>query len=117
MRPIHRQPRADTLPMQTTQSRRTYDHRIKHAILESGDRNLFPELEIPESTVRSWIHRGVSEAVTSEFVNYARSSLISEIHALRQRTTLLAGVVGLLVAMLRASKNRVDYERVAEGIS
>jgi putative transposase len=117
VRPIHRQPRADTLPMQTTQSRRTYDHRIKNTILESGDRNLFPELEIPESTVRSWIHRGVSEAVTSEFVNYDRSSLISEIHALRQRTTLLAGVVGLLVAMLRASKNRVDYERFAEGKS
>jgi len=103
--------------MQTSQPRRTYDHRIKQAILESGDRNLFPELEIPESTVRSWIHRGVSDAVTSELVSRDRSSLISEIRALRQRTALLAGIVGLLVAMLRASKNRVDYERFAEGES
>ena len=103
--------------MQTSRSRRTYDHRITQAILESGDRNLFPELEIPESTVRSWIHRGVSDAVTSELVSRDRSSLLSEVHALRQRTALLAGIVGLLVSMLRASKNRVDYERFAEGES
>jgi hypothetical protein len=35
--------------MQTAQSRRTYDHRIKQAILESENRDLFPELEIPQS--------------------------------------------------------------------
>ena len=103
--------------MQTAQSRRTYDHRIRETILESGDRNLFPELEIPQSTIRSWIHRGLADVVTSELVACNHAALIAEVHALRQRTALLAGVVGLLVAMLRASKNRVDYERFAEGKS
>jgi transposase InsO family protein len=103
--------------MQTTQPRRTYDHRIKQAILESGDRALFPELKIPQSTVRSWIHRGVSDAVTSELVGCDRSSLISEIHALRQRTALLAGVVGLLATTLRVSKSHLGYERHADAAS
>ena len=103
--------------MQTAQSRRTYDHRIKQAILESGDRNLFPELKIPESTVRSWIHRGVSDAVTSDLVDCDRSTLVAEIHALRQRAALLSAVVGLLVTMIRVSKNHLDYERHADGVS
>ncbi len=114
---IHRQPHTDTSAMQTAQPRRTYDHRIKQAILETGDRHLFAELEIPKSTVRSWIHRGVPDAVTSELVDRDRSALIEEVHALRKRTALLAAVVGLLVAMLRTSKTRIDYPRFAEGES
>ena len=90
--------------MQMTQSRRTYDHRIRESILETGDRNLFPELRIPKSTIRSWVHRGLPDVVTSELVAFDRAALISEIHALRQRTALLAAVVGLLVSMLRVSK-------------
>ncbi len=45
--------------MQTEQPRRTYDHRIGEAIVESGNRDsrrlclLLPELEIPRSTIRS----------------------------------------------------------------
>ncbi len=39
-------------------SRRTYDYRIQEAICESGDRDLFPELNIPRSTIQGWIHRG-----------------------------------------------------------
>ena len=103
--------------MQTAQSRWTYDHRIREAVLESGNRDLFPELEIPQSTIRSWIHRGLPDVVTSEWVTSDRAALLSEIHALRQRTALLAGVVGLLAAMLRASRSRIDYERHADGES
>ncbi len=39
--------------MQTAQPRRAYDHRIKQAIIETGDRNLLPDLKIPKSTVQS----------------------------------------------------------------
>ena len=77
--------------MQTTQSRRTYDNRIKEAIFETGDRNLYAELEIPQSrasgagqalatasaaTIRSWVHRGVSDVVTSELIACDRAALL-----------------------------------------
>ena len=100
--------------MQTAQSRRNYDHRIREAILESGDRELFPELEIPKSTIRSWIHRGLPDVVTSELGTCDRAALICEIHALRRRTALLTGVVGLLAAMLRVSKYRTEYDRYSD---
>lgn len=103
--------------MQTAQSRRTYDYRIREAILDSGNKNLFPELDIPQSTIRSWIHRGLPDVVTSELVTCDRDALISEIHALRQRTALLASVIGLLAARLRVSKNHLEYKRHVEGES
>jgi putative transposase len=101
--------------MQTAQSRRTYDHRIREAILESGDRKLFPELEIPQSTIRSWIHRGVPDVVTCDLAVRDRADLLAEIRQYHRRTALLGAVVGLLIAMLRISKVQLDYERLPDG--
>ena len=101
--------------MQTSHARRTYDYRIQEAICKSGDRELYPELDIPRSTIRSWIHRGAPEVITAEQAIYDRVQLVAEIHALRQRTALLGAVVGLLIAMLHVSKSRFGYERLPEG--
>ncbi|MCP4901501.1 MAG: hypothetical protein GY906_31440, partial [bacterium] len=101
--------------MQTSHSRRTYDYRIQEAICESGDRDLFAELEIPRSTIRSWIHRGVPDVVTCDPAARDRADLLAEIHQYHQRTALLGAVVGLLIATLRVSKIRLDYERLPEG--
>ncbi len=101
--------------MQTAHSRRTYDYRIQQAICETGDRDLFPELNIPRSTIRSWIHRGVSDVVTCDLVACDRADLAAQINGLRHRTALLGAVVGLLIAMLRVSKVRLNYERLPEG--
>ena len=101
--------------MQTSHARRTYDYRIQEAICESGDRELYPELDIPRSTIRSWIHRGAPEVITGEQAIYDRVQLVAEIHALRQRAALLGAVVGLLTAMLHVSKIRFGYERLPEG--
>lgn len=38
--------------------RRTYDHRIREAIVASGDPKFFPRLHIPRSTVRTWLKEG-----------------------------------------------------------
>ena len=100
--------------MQTSQPRRSYDHRIQEAICESGDRDLFPELNIPRSTIRSWIHRGLPDVVTCDPTARDRADLVAEIHQLHHRTALLGAVVGLLIAMLRVSKVRLDYERLPE---
>ena len=44
--------------------RNAYDHRLRQAIVETGNPNLFPELSIPESTRRTWLHRGVNDVVS-----------------------------------------------------
>ena len=81
--------------------RRTYDYRIREAICESGDRELFPELDIPRSTIRSWIHRGTPDVVTADLTADCYAEMATGIERLRRRTALLGAVVGLLIAELR----------------
>ena len=100
--------------MEALHSRRTYDYRIQEAICESGDRDLFPELSIPRSTIRSWIHRGTTDVVFCDLAEDGRGELAAEIEMLRRRTALLGAVVGLLISMLRVSKIQLDYERLPE---
>ena len=45
-------------------ARKHYDHRIRQAIVKTGDADLFPALAIPDSTRRSWLSRGVATVVT-----------------------------------------------------
>jgi hypothetical protein len=111
---------ADTFQMEALHSRRTYDYRIQEAICESGDRDtrrlrlLLPELNIPRSTIRSLIHRGTIDVVSSDFAGGERAELIAEVEQFRRRTALLGAEVDLLIAMLRVSKVRLDYERLPE---
>jgi hypothetical protein len=91
--------------MEALHPRRIYDYRIQEAICESGDRDLFPELKIPRSTIRSWIHSGTTDVVSCDFAIRDRTELVAEIENLRRRTALLGAVVGLLTAMLRVSKS------------
>jgi hypothetical protein len=100
--------------MQISHSRRSYDYRIQAAICETGDRELFPELKIPRSTIRSWVHRGARDVDTCEHFARDRADLLAEIRQYRHRTALLGAVIGLLIAMLSVSKVRLDYERLPE---
>lgn len=70
--------------MEACHSRRTYDYRIQEAICESGDRELFPELNIPRSTIRSWIHRGTTDVVSCDLADDDRGELVAEIEKLRR---------------------------------
>ena len=108
---------ADNHDMQTFQARQSYDYRIREAICETGDRDLFPELNIPRSTIRSWARRGVPDVVTCDLALGDRSDLVVEIRELRHRTAFLGAVIGLLIAMLRVSKISLNHERLPEGAS
>ena len=103
--------------MQSILPRRSYDYRIREAICESGDPDLFPELNIPSSTIRSWFHRGVPDVVTSELVDCGQAQFLVENRELRRRVALLGAIVGVLVALLRVAKTRFDFERIPESDS
>ncbi len=101
--------------MTTLRTRRTYDHRIREMICETGDTDLFPELKIPRCTIRSWLHRGIPDVVTCDPLSAEKTELLAELQELRHRVAVLGAIVGLLVAMLRVSERRVDHERLPEG--
>ena len=49
--------------------RRTYDHRIREAIVSSGDATLFSELSIPRSTKHTWLRRGAPRVVIANNID------------------------------------------------
>ena len=101
--------------MGALRSRRIYDYRIQEAICESGDRDLFPELNIPRSTIRSWIHRGTTDFVSCDLAEDDRGELVAEIEKLRCHTARFGAMVALLVSVFRGSIIQLDYERLPEG--
>jgi hypothetical protein len=88
--------------MEAFHSRRTYDYRIQEAICESGDRELFPELNIPRSTIRSWIHRGAPDVVAGGPASDDYAELAAVIERLRHRAALLGAVVGIGLLDIRS---------------
>jgi hypothetical protein len=93
---------------------RTYDHRIREAIVRSGDPNLFPKLNIPRSTSRAWIRRGAREVVTLEPLDdFTVRVQLSRVEA---QNVVLRQVVRLLLALIRTSKSPLrDLSRLPDG--
>ena len=101
--------------MTALRTRRSYDHRIREMICETGDPDLLPELKIPRSTIRNWFHRGIPDVVTCDLLSVENAELLAEIRKLRHRAAVLGAIVGLLIAMLRVSARQLDRERLPEG--
>jgi hypothetical protein len=103
--------------MQATLPRRSYDHRIREAICETRDPDLFPELQIPGSTIRCWLHRGAVDVETVDVLEDDRLKLLTENRELQRRVAFLGAMVGVLVALIRVSKSRLDVERIPDPTS
>ena len=42
----------------------TYDHRVKELIIQSKNTELFPNIKIPKSTIRSWMNQGIRKVIS-----------------------------------------------------
>ena len=93
---------------------RTYDHRIREAVIKSGNPNLFPQLNIPRSTTRAWIRRGQREVVTLEPPDDL--TLRVQLSRVEAQNVVLRQVVRLLLALIRTHEMPVrDLSRVPDG--
>ena len=97
-------------------SRRTvYDARVRELVCATGNPRLFPELNIPKSTLRGWINGEFRTAVGTESVTRTEIELYSENAKLRQRVRVLQAVMCLLVVLIRVAGCRLDGERLPDG--
>ena len=99
----------------TPQPRRAYDHRLREQVLRTGTRALTRHLAIPRSTVSTWRRRGLRPVTTIEPLEQDRQHLLDLVAKLDRRARILAAVVRILLALLRASGFTLAGGRLPEG--
>jgi len=99
----------------TPRTRCAYDHRLRDHVVRTGTRRLPKHLAIPRSTVSTWRSRGSRPVVTIEPVEQDHQQLVDAIVKLERQKRILAAVVRILLAMLRASGFTLAGERLPEG--
>ena len=102
-------------PTTSPWTRCAYDHRLRAQVVRTGTRCLLKHITIPRSTVSTWRRRGQRPVVTINLMEQDRQELIDCIAKLERQERLLAAVVRILLAMLRASGFSLAGERLPEG--
>jgi putative transposase len=98
------------------QQRTIYDHRIRNAVVASGDPRLFSAFDINPFTTRSWLRRGYREVVTADIVDKPEVELLQIIAEQNRTILLLRGLLCMLSALVRVFGARLDKnERLPEG--
>jgi hypothetical protein len=94
-------------------SKRTYDHRVRNAIAQSGNPSLFPELNIPRTTAQQWIREGEKEVVTTHQFTKTESELVIELENLKRELAQAKTKLALMIVALMVSGFRLQYTRIA----
>jgi hypothetical protein len=97
--------------------RNVYDPRVRELVCATGNPDLFPELNIPKSTLRGWLSRDFKTAIGSESAARTEIELYAEIKKLRRRVGVLQAVMRLLVVLVRVTGCRLEGERLPDGVA
>ncbi len=99
---------------QRPRPRRAYDHRLREHVVRCGPMAVAKQVHIPRSTVSTWRRRGLRPVVTTEMFDNKQDALDSSARW-EKRARVLAAVVRLLLALLRASGFTLDGVRLPQG--
>ena len=98
-----------------SRTRRTYDHRLREHVVRCGTMAVARHVQIPRSTVSTWRRRGLRPVVTTEPFDQNRQHASDSSARWEKRARVLAAVVRLLLALLRASGFSLAGSRLPEG--
>jgi putative transposase len=98
-----------------TAARNVYDPRVRELIRATGNPDLFPELNIPRSTVSGWLQGAFKPAVGTESVSKTEIELHRRLGKLERRIQVLLAVLRLLLALVRVTGCRLTAERLPTG--
>jgi len=95
-----------------TQTRRTYDHRLKAIIKKYHNPYLFEELNIPSSTTRQWIHSSPSNFVTSDKFELSNEELLLELQVQKKLYKEISSKLFLLQSVNNIFSFKIDWKRL-----
>ena len=99
---------------QPLRSRRSYDHRIREIVCQTGNPGIFQHLRIPRSTTASWLSRRRPSVVSLDW-NHDIASVLDENERLKRRAERQTAIIRLLVVLLKLSGFRLDEQRLPDG--
>jgi hypothetical protein len=92
---------------------RTYDHRLRDLVRETGDLTVATRRGVPRSTAAGWLRAERRDIVTLDVLDKTESKLRADVLKLRHRVRVLGVVVRLLLQLLRMSGFRLEVKRIA----
>ncbi len=95
--------------------RRVYDPRVRQLICATGNPGMFPDLNIPKSTIRGWLRGDFRPAVGIEPMSQTEAELHAENAKLRRRVRVLQTTMCLLLVLVRVTGCRLEGERLPDG--
>ena len=102
--------------MASTPSRqRVYDHRLRLLVWETGNPHLFPELDIPRSTLAGWLKNSPPGVVTADLLETSDLEMARRMKKLEQRCAVLTALVRLLLTLVRVRGLGLDDGRLPDG--
>ncbi len=91
---------------------RNYDHRLKRAIGKAGDPGLFRQLEIPPSTAKGSIRKGVPFVVTADEFDQDTGVLVIENQRLRNELARIEATQELQSFTFKLFGLQIQYRRL-----
>ena len=101
--------------MATTQTRRRYDHRLRHLVHETGDIQIAIENGVPRSTARDWSRSPTVDVVSLDVMSLSAPALRQEVLALRRQNARLVAILRLVVVLAKVVGVSLDRRRVTDG--
>jgi putative transposase len=98
-----------------SRTRRSYDHRLREQVVRCGAKSIARHVQIQRSTVSTWRQRGLRAVVTTEPLSLDQQRVLDSRDRWEAQARLLAAVVRLLLALLRASGFSFAGKRLPEG--
>ncbi len=96
-------------------TQRTYGHRLKDLVRETGDIRLATKQGVPRSTARGWLRWPRKEVVTLDVLDMQEQMLRREVLVLLKSNRKLTAILRLLIALVRVSGFSLGSGRVPDG--
>jgi len=93
-------------------SRRSYDHRIREIVCQTGNPRIFQHLRIPRSTTASWLSRGHRRVVSLDW-HHDIASVLDENEKLKRRAQRQTAIIRLLVVLPEQAWSQTEVNPVA----
>ena len=97
-----------------TRTQKTYDHRLRDLIQNTGDLDLAVRYGVPRSTARGWLKQSRANVVSIDVIDMDVATLQQKVLRLRRRTDRLLSILRLVVVALRVAEFSFEHVRIPE---